>query len=372
MTSSPVLNEKSYRESKQKNLENLLGEYCENIEWIWIGGNSRRKVAFQIDGKNRLGFFAEKSHDLIEINDGDLVEKEIAELIPLLKNFLKTQEQNFFTQISVTLFDNGLDIIFSAKKELTFSQTQKLTAFAKEQNFNISYRIKDQLTPIFLVRKNQIFYPNFNIELTSDIFIQATKAGLENIVKIIRRALLDVLLDGISNPVHMFASKEKTQIHSPLTQTVSRGQEAPTRNVIDLYAGFGAYSFAIQDLAKSILAVEGDQVMADLIKKNAATNNLSNKIKSEIRDLFGDPVTKNELKKFDLAIVNPPRNGASPQVSEIAKSAIKNLIYVSCNPESFKRDAKILIDAGFKIKSITALDQFYDSKHLELVSIFIK
>jgi 23S rRNA (uracil1939-C5)-methyltransferase len=53
-------------------------------------------------------------------------------------------------------------------------------------------------------------------------------------------------------------------------------------------------------------------------------------------------------------------------------SPLKNLIYVSCNPESFKRDAKILIDAGFKIKNLTAIDQFYATKHLELVAIFQK
>jgi 23S rRNA (uracil1939-C5)-methyltransferase len=221
---------------------------------------------------------------------------------------------------------------------LGFPQTQKLTNFAKEQNLNISYRVKTHVTPIFLARKNQIFYPNFKINLDSDIFIQATKSGLQSIIKIIRNFL---------------------------------EQNKNIKNIADIYAGFGAYTFAIQDLAKEISAFEGEEKMIALINKNAAANNLA-KIKSSTRDLFLDPIRASELKKFELAIINPPRNGAAPQISEISKSSLKNVIYVSCNPESFKRDAEILIDSGFKITNLTALDQFYSTKHLELVAIMQK
>ena len=112
--------------------------------------------------------------------------------------------------------------------------------------------------------------------------------------------------------------------------------------------------------------------MVDSINKNAAANNFASKLKAEAEDLFSCPVVKRTLDKLDLAIINPPRNGASPQVLEIAKSTLKNVIYVSCNPESFTRDAKILIDSGFTITKLTALDQFYSTKHLELIAIFQK
>lgn len=331
MTSSLPLNEELYRESKKKILENL---FKIKIDWIWIGAHSRRKVTFQIDGKNRLGFFAEKSHNLVEIDEYLLAEKEISALIPALKNFLKNQEQNFYTQSTVTLFDSGLDVILTATKTPNFLQTKKLTDFAKEKNLNISTRIKNDITPIFLTRKNQIFYPDFKIDLDSDIFIQATRAGLEAIINIIRT-------------------------------NVKKGE-----TVADIYAGFGAYSFAINDLAKLISAFEGNEKMVNLINKNAVANNLGNKIKSETRDLFSNPIPKKELNKFTLAIINPPRNGATPQILEISKSALKNLIYVSCNPESFARDAKILIASGFKISTLTALDQFYSTKHLEVIGVF--
>lgn len=338
MTLSQQASEESYRKLKQENLQNILGDYSRNAEWVWIGTHSRRKVTFQIGPKNQLGFFAEKSNNLIEIDEDPLAEKEISALIFPLKKFLKSQEENLFTQAVVTLFDSGLDLVLTTKRELNFSQTQKLTNFAKEQNINISYRIKNRITPIFLVRKNQIFYSDFKINLDSDIFIQATKAGLRSIIKIIRNFL---------------------------------EQNKNIKNIADIYAGFGAYTFAIQDLAKEIFAFEGEEKMIDLINKNAAANNFS-KIKSSTRDLFLDPIRAKELKKFELAIINPPRNGATPQISEISKSTLKNVIYVSCNPESFKRDAEILIDSGFKITKLTALDQFYSTKHLELVVIMQK
>lgn len=328
--------ENSYQKDKENYLKNLLGNLCLNIDWIWIKESSRRKVTFQIDIKNRLGFFAEKSHNLIEINEDPLSEAAISKLIPTLKKFLKTQEENLYKQITITSFDNGVDVIFHAKRNLNFTQEQQLISFAKNNDFNISLSVNKELTPLLSLRKNQIFYPNFKIDLTSDIFIQATKSGLENIIKIIR-------------------------------QNIDENSK-----VIDLYSGFGAYSFGICDLTKSILAIEGDEKMTQLITKNAATNNLNHKISAKTCDLFNFPITHHELNKFDIAIINPPRNGAETQVKEIAKSKIKKVIYVSCNPQTFLRDVKNLIDLGFKIKNITAIDQFYKTNHLELVSILTK
>ncbi len=334
------LTKEDYQNLKKTTLEKLIKNQSfssfPNPDWIWVLPHLRRKIIFQIDSENKIGFFTKKTKSIIEIDECFVAKKEISQFIPKLKSFLKTQEKRLFTQIAVTSFDNGLDLIFSSKKDLNFLQIQKLTNFAKSENLNISHNITNHITPIFLVRKNQISYPNFNLQLDSNIFIQATKFGLENIIKICR--------DNLNSSL----------------------------KIIDLYAGFGAYSFGIVDLVNKISAFEGDQKMVNLINQNAIANNFSNKIATETRDLFLDPANKNELSKFDLAIINPPRNGASPQIIEIAKSSLKNLIYVSCNPESFFRDAKILIDSGFKITKLTALDQFYATKHLELIAVFGK
>lgn len=329
------LSEEDYQKLKQ----NSLKENYTKPNWIWVGPHSRRKINLQIGPKNQIGFFAKKSKNLAEIESCFVAEKEISDLILPIKNFLKTQDQNLFTQISITLFDNGLDLVFTAKKDLNFSQTQKLLGLGQEKNLNISCRVKDRVAPIFIKRKNQIFYPDFKIDLGPEIFIQATKKGLGSIVAIIRNFL---------------------------------EQNKNIKNIVDIYAGFGAYSFAVIDLAKSVSAFEGDAEMVKSINKNAALNDLAHKLRAEVCDLFASPIHKRELHHFDLAIINPPRNGASPQVLEISKSTLKNVIYVSCNPESFARDSKILIDSGFRITNLTALDQFYSTKHLELIAVFEK
>jgi 23S rRNA (uracil1939-C5)-methyltransferase len=112
--------------------------------------------------------------------------------------------------------------------------------------------------------------------------------------------------------------------------------------------------------------------MVTLINKNAVSHNLSNKIKAYKKDLVTHPLNIDELNKFDLAIINPPRAGAQNQIKKIADSKLKNLIMVSCNPISFAVDAKILIESGFKIDSISAIDQFYSSANFEIIANFIR
>ena len=93
-------------------------------------------------------------------------------------------------------------------------------------------------------------------------------------------------------------------------------------------------------------------------------------IETEVRDLFGGSIESNELNKFDVAIINPPRAGAENQSIELAKSSVKNIIYVSCNPETFARDLKIL-ENTYELIDIRAIDQFIWSNHLEIIA-FLK
>ncbi len=335
-----------YQNFKKENLNKLFQnseiKLDQKIGWIEVGPNSRRKITLQINHKNQLGFLKNRSKEIIVIDKCFIAEKTINQSLPTIQNFLNSQKAKLFTQITITSFDNCLDLVFRVNKDLDFLQTQKLSKLAQENNFNISYKIDKHHSPILLKQPNQIHYPNFSINLDSDIFIQATKSGLEAIIKIIRDFLQTTI------------------------------KEQPTTKIADIYSGFGAYSFAIIDLAKNIVGFEGDEKMVNLFNKNAKENNLNQIARSEVRDLYSDPIDKKELKDFDVVIINPPRNGASPQIKEIAKSKISAVIYVSCNPQSFLRDAKILIDLGYKITKLSALDQFYGNKHLELIAIFTK
>lgn len=335
-----MFDEKKYYQEKLKNLNSILKDLDIKIteeNFYKIGKNSRRKITLQIDNENRLGFFKEKSKEIEEISEYDLAEKEISDLILPLRNFLKTFEKSLISQIIVTKFDNSIDVIFSIKREFNFTQSHKIIELARSLNINVSYKIKNHVEPIIILKTNQIIYPNFKIDLDGEIFIQATKKGLDKI--------LSVILEFTKNN---FEKKI---------------------NIADIYSGFGAYSFAIADYAKEISAFEGSQKMIDLINKNAAKNSLG-RIKGITRDLILYPLNAPELKNFDLVIINPPRNGAGPQIEQVVKSNLKNLIYVSCNPESYVRDAKILLKNNFKIARIEAIDQFYSTPHLELVCVF--
>lgn len=330
------LDEQDYQNLKQKFLAEIFTKHqinlsC-NIDYHWFGANHRRKITLQVTNQNKVGFFAKKSHIITEINHCLVAQNNVSQLIVILQNLMQSLEQNIVKQIIVTAFDSGIDVIFDCKKALNFSFEKKVINFAQDNKINASYRFQNNLTPLFLAHKNQIFYPNFKINLDSDVFIQATKIGLEKIIELIQP---EVELNSL---------------------------------VADIYAGFGAYSFAIVNKAK-IVAFEGSEKMVNLIKNNVIANALNHKIQAFERDLFFSPLQFKELNKFDIVIINPPRNGATPQVVEIAKSKVNKIIYISCNPQSFAVDVKILLEAGFKIDKINALDQFYGSKHLELVVI---
>ncbi len=329
-----------YRQTKQQNLNQALGaDLFDNnlINWIWLSQGTRRKVTLQINGKNQLGFFKKQSHQMIEITECLACEEVINQLIPKLQKFLAHQPSGNFTQANITAFDNGLEVVLALKKEPDFLQNQKLVEFARTANINLSCRISQTIEPAFLTRKNQLEISGIKVNLGSEIFIQASKQGLAEIIGIIRKILL---------------------------------AEKNPQKIADIYAGFGAYSFAITDLAASIAAFEGSEEMINLIKQNSLENGLKSKISAIRRDLFHDPISEKELNKFDFIIINPPRNGAGPQVEKIAKSNVKNLIYISCNPQTFARDSRILAGNGFKITELTALDQFYGTKHLELIASF--
>jgi len=142
--------------------------------------------------------------------------------------------------------------------------------------------------------------------------------------------------------------------------------------VLDLYAGIGTYTFSIVDKVESIKAVEGVRAMTKAMDKNLSKHSLEDKIVTQKRDLYESPILWDELNKYDSIIINPPRNGASPQCREITKSEVKKVIMVSCDPSSFSVDAGILREGGYELKSVIGVDQFYMTPIVEVVAIFEK
>lgn len=317
------LTQEDYRKLKRDWLKGLIAPLGDDfaLNYVWIGAKSRRRLTLQVSQDNKIGFFGAKSNDLVEIDSCFVAEEEISRFLPILADFLAKIEQNLVKKVQLTLFDNVLDVMFFVKRPLNQSQEQKFAQLG-----SVSWNFDGEVH----------FLPNYqvpvvkNLRLASNVFLQATKVGLDEIVANLRDFV--------------------------------RGKKL--RKAVDLYAGFGVYSLALRDLVGEVSAFEGSQEMVDLMKKNG--------LNGVFRDLFAFPLSFLELKNCDLVVINPPRNGALPQIREIADSGVRNLVYVSCNVKSFVRDCLILLEKGFKIEKMTAIDQFFGARGLELVVCFVR
>ena len=103
----------------------------------------------------------------------------------------------------------------------------------------------------------------------------------------------------------------------------------------------------------------------------ARRGGLGPRVKAEPRDLNRRPLAGDELENFDAVVFDPPREGAAEQARSLALSSkVKRVVAVSCNPATFARDAALLIGGGYRLLSVTPVDQFLWSAHLELVGVF--
>jgi 23S rRNA (uracil1939-C5)-methyltransferase len=139
--------------------------------------------------------------------------------------------------------------------------------------------------------------------------------------------------------------------------------------VVDLFAGCGTFALPISEFAE-VHAVEGEAPMLTSLSDAWKTAPGLKSVTTATRDLFRQPLLPDELNRFDAAIIDPPRAGALAQVGELAKSKVRFIGFVSCNPVTFARDAKTLIDSGFKVDWLHVVDQFRWSPHVEIAARF--
>ncbi len=322
-----------YKNFKKSIIENALKKsgYEINYDLISTGFYSRRRVVFKVYN-NRIGFFEKNSNNLIEVKSCPLINENINKIIPLLEEISKKVPME---EISITSYDNGLGVLFNLKKAMTAENDKILKDFIQSNDdiILISYKIGNEDPFLYFQKYAPIikFDNNITVELESDIFLQATKDGQE--------AITNIVVNHLKN----------------------------CKNVLDLYCGIGTYSFPLSQYTK-IHSIEGSQRMIDILSRNVKSNNLSNKITTECRNLVSSPLLKNELNKYDGIVINPPRNGALAQCKEIAKSNVKTLVMVSCNPQTFSSDADELRKAGYRMTSMTGIDQFFRTQHLEVVA----
>jgi 23S rRNA (uracil1939-C5)-methyltransferase len=139
--------------------------------------------------------------------------------------------------------------------------------------------------------------------------------------------------------------------------------------IADLFAGVGPFALRLAERARITAADSDAEAVAALQRAAAATQGLK-PIEAIARDLFRRPFMASGLKGYDAVVFDPPRQGAQAQARELAASAVPTVVAVSCNPFTFARDARILIDGGYRLARVTPVDQFLYSGHVELVARF--
>jgi len=144
---------------------------------------------------------------------------------------------------------------------------------------------------------------------------------------------------------------------------------AGAKRIADFYCGAGAFTFPLAAVAPVLAADASAGAVDALISATASAPGLKT-ITAQARDLDRRPILAQELKGIDVAVFDPPRAGAAVQCGEIGRSKTARVIGVSCNPATFARDARTLVDAGFTLDRLLPVDQFLWSPHIELVGAF--
>lgn len=305
--------------------------------------HSRRRTTFQAIGRGKgniaLGYAEKGSHNLIDINQCPILVPEITAFMKPLRAFIGScLEKKQKMSIQITKGDNGLDVVFKTKGEISLDMRMDLAEFAEKNDLaRVSWFDTGLKTPYYEMlaerKKPYVTFGGNKVFFPQGSFLQATVEG--------QQALINAMLEGVKGAKH----------------------------VVDLFSGCGTFSIAAAKYA-TVHAVENNEEMLVALKNSANQMEDINLVTTELRDLFLRPLLPHELNQYDAAIIDPPRAGARHQMTEIINSDIKTLVMISCNPITFARDVHNLQDAGFSMGKVIPVDQFLYSPHLEILSIF--
>ena len=301
---------------------------------------SRRRVALRaqsISKKIILGYAEGASHTLVDLRACPVMDPILYDMIrPLraLMAILITSRR--VADLRMTLTDQGVDLLIAgveaqglavAEALNDFAIMHKLARLSIDEGYGPSVRWEPE--PV------TVTFGGVAVGMPHNAFLQATAHG--------EAALVGVVRSVVKGAAH----------------------------VADLFSGLGTFALAtgaIGTTGAKVHAVEGARDAA--LALQMAANQMKRALSVEHRDLFRRPLTPAELARFDAVILDPPRAGAYEQVEQLAQSIVAQLVYVSCNPATFARDAKLLIAGGYALKKITPVGQFRWSTHVELAAVF--
>jgi 23S rRNA (uracil1939-C5)-methyltransferase len=291
--------------------------------------NSRRRAtlkALKVGSGVAIGFNAELSHRIVDMRECHVLRPELFALVDPLRTLLGPMLQpKRIAEIQLAIIATGIDLLLKGVHANRLDEIEQLTAFAIDHQL-ARLSVDRGLGPeaLYEPRPATVILSGVPVAFPPGSFLQATEDG--------EAALIEAVQEAVGG------------------STI----------IADLFAGLGTFALA----ARASYAAEAARDAAAALKQAAP------RITVEHRDLYRRPLDRQELKRFDAVILDPPRAGAAEQVGALAASKVARIAYVSCNPATFARDAKTLVDGGYTLDWVQPVGQFRWSTHIELAARF--
>ena len=299
---------------------------------------SRRRASLRaVNGGGRplIGFREEGSHRVVGLAECHVLRPELFAILDPLANLLKTRKDRYSAEIELALAEQGVDLairglafegLAATEALLDFARDNRLARLTLDQGYGPEAMWEPEPVTVTLGGVPVSFPPG--------AFLQATADGEKALVSAACEWLHDV------------------------------------RSAADLFAGLGTFAFALAGEGRKLLAVEAARELHLACKSAAGAAGLP--LAALHRDLFRNPLRPEELNRFEAVLLDPPRAGAREQVRQLAESTVPRIAYISCNPSSWARDARVLADAGYTLAELRPVGQFRWSTHVELASLFVR
>lgn len=301
-----------------------------------VGEGTRRRAVFSARRTKKtvqLGYYRQKSHDLIDIGECPILVAAISDALPALRELVRPLlSRSGIARMTVIATIEGLDIAIDDAKDIEgAAEREQLAGLATRLGIA---RLTLNGEPLFERQRPHIHIDGFSVAPPPAAFLQATEPS--------QQAMIDKVLALVP---------EKAD------------------RVADLYSGLGTFALPLARRHK-VLAAEADKAHLAALRRAADATAGLKTLETLLRDLRTMPLSALELRGVDAVVFDPPRAGAEQQARELAASSVADVIAVSCDPVSFLRDALILIDGGYNLLSVTPFDQFLYAPHLELIGHF--
>jgi 23S rRNA (uracil1939-C5)-methyltransferase len=322
--------------NKTKEALSLAGLTPEFRPIITSPTHSRRRATFAAKRTKKgamVGFHGRASDTIVEVTECPVSDPALMAGMDAFGQFARIgASRKAVLRVSATTSKHGLDVAIENGKDLSPTE---ISQFAQIASAHKILRLKWNDDVIAQSHPPGQPMGAANVVPPSGAFLQATAAG--------EAALVATVMEIIGS----------------------------AKRVTDLFAGCGTFALPIASHA-AVHAVEGERAMMDALDAGWRNAGGLHDVRVETRDLFRRPLMPDEFKKVDAVVIDPPRAGATAQVAELAKSDVKRIAFVSCNPATFARDARVLVDANYDLDWVQVVDQFLWNPHVELVAQFTK